>query len=90
MAEPDVVFGAEPESDELGVERVVDGGRLDVVVREGAELAAELETSVSAVEAALQRLEEGRYGRCEICDRPLVAELVAEPTSVRCGLHDGP
>jgi len=40
---------------------------------------------VAAVEAALRRLDEGRYGGCERCGQPIGAErLAARPTAVTC------
>ncbi len=38
-----------------------------------------------AVAAALQRLDEGRYGDCEDCGAPIgAARLVAQPAATRC------
>ncbi len=40
---------------------------------------------VAAVDAALRRLAEGRYGACERCGRPIGAErLAARPTALTC------
>jgi DnaK suppressor protein len=50
--------------------------------------AALLETAqaqVAAVDAALERLAQGRYGTCEACGQPIGAErLAARPTAVQC------
>jgi len=47
-------------------------------------VAAEL----AAVEAALGRLDEGRYGTCAACDGPIADDLLAaEPTRTTCGAH---
>ena len=41
-----------------------------------------------AIEAALQRIREGRYGHCQVCDEPIeVARLKAQPTATRCLEH---
>jgi DnaK suppressor protein len=40
---------------------------------------------VRALEQALRRLEQGNYGTCEACGRPIGYErLKAEPSAVRC------
>jgi DnaK suppressor protein len=50
-----------------------------------AELLASLRRDLDDVEAAMKRLEEGTYGRCQACGAPLPAEqLEAEPTASRC------
>ncbi|HMC40932.1 MAG TPA: hypothetical protein VKI19_14800 [Acidimicrobiales bacterium] len=49
-----------------------------------AEAAAELD----AVEAALQRLDEGTFDTCEICGQPIGSESVQEdPLLTRCPVH---
>jgi RNA polymerase-binding transcription factor DksA len=41
-----------------------------------------------AVEAALERLDEGTYGRCLACDAPIDDEaLAASPTQATCTAH---
>ncbi|MHB1433462.1 MAG: TraR/DksA family transcriptional regulator [Streptosporangiaceae bacterium] len=40
---------------------------------------------LGAVDAALGRLDDGSYGRCERCGQPIGAErLAARPTAIRC------
>ena len=40
------------------------------------------------VERALERLSEGSYGSCEICDDPILgADLAADPTRRVCEQH---
>src|SRR5215472_18670418 len=40
---------------------------------------------LSRVDAAISRLDEGRYGQCETCGQPIGAErLAARPTATRC------
>jgi DnaK suppressor protein len=41
-----------------------------------------------AVEAALERLDEGTYGRCLACDAPIADDaLAANPTQPTCAAH---
>lgn len=55
----------------------VDGLDLDVVTAE-----------LTAVEAALGRLDEGGYGACVACGSALPDELlVADPTRIACPVH---
>ena len=40
---------------------------------------------LAAIDDALSRLDEGGYGRCEICGQPIAPErLAARPTATRC------
>ncbi len=40
---------------------------------------------LDSIDAALRRLDEGRYGRCERCGQPIAPErLAARPTATRC------
>jgi RNA polymerase-binding transcription factor DksA len=49
---------------------------------------AALERELSEVERAVQRLEEGVYGRCEVCDEAIdPGELAKDPTALRCERH---
>ena len=46
---------------------------------------AQIETELSDVEAALERLENGSYGTCEVCGRPIEdARLEAAPATRLC------
>jgi RNA polymerase-binding transcription factor DksA len=48
-------------------------------------LAGELAETLRDVEAALSRLEEGTYGACELCGKPIgEARLEAMPAARRC------
>ncbi len=43
---------------------------------------------LAGVEAALERLDEGTYGRCLACDAPIDdAALEADPTQPTCAAH---
>ena len=62
----------------------------DVVAAEASTLATSLEDELATLEAALGRLEQGRYGTCETCRGPIDdAELEADPTATRCASHAG-
>jgi DnaK suppressor protein len=53
--------------------------------REFAGLAEAAREQVSALDAALRRLEEGRYGVCDRCGQPVGAErLAARPAAATC------
>lgn len=48
----------------------------------------EAERDVDDVEAALQRLDDGTYGTCEVCGAPIDEALLAEdPARRTCGAH---
>lgn len=43
---------------------------------------------LTAVERALDRLDDGTYGRCAVCGAELApAELDADPLAARCAAH---
>ena len=51
-------------------------------------LLADVEDEIAAVHRALQRLDRGRYGRCEACGRQIPDErLIAEPATRFCVEH---
>jgi RNA polymerase-binding transcription factor len=52
---------------------------------EAERLATELREALEEVEAALQRLQAGTYGNCEVCGKPIGApRLEAKPAARRC------
>ena len=52
---------------------------------EAAALAGQLQDSLAEVDAALARLDDGTYGRCESCGKPIdPARLEAKPAARRC------
>ena len=52
---------------------------------EAERLATELREALEEVEAALQRLQTGTYGNCEVCGKPIgPARLEAKPAARRC------
>ncbi|MCF4140896.1 hypothetical protein L1856_34780 [Streptomyces sp. Tue 6430] len=46
-------------------------------VEVGVQLAASARMVLADVEAALRRMDEGRYGSCRLCRRPIARELLA-------------
>lgn len=60
----------------------------DGLAAETRSVLSEIEQELAAVSRALDRLESGRYGRCEVCDTALGEELLTEdPTAERCRVH---
>ncbi len=52
------------------------------------ELIGAIEADLAAIEAALDQLERGEYGRCEVCGAPIDPQrLEAEPACRRCDAH---
>jgi DnaK suppressor protein len=50
--------------------------------------AVALESELAALESALKRVEEGHYGRCEVCGELLEdGWLEADPTARGCSAH---
>jgi len=53
-----------------------------------AAMAEETRLTLASIEAAEQRLDEGRYGICVVCDRPIaparLEALPATPTCIEC------
>ena len=51
-------------------------------------LVQQTEGHLADIDAALGRVAEGTYGRCEVCGRPIpAARLEARPTATRCVEH---
>jgi hypothetical protein len=64
---------------------------VDPVVAEAQRLLGEIEAELAAIERALDRLESGSYGACEVCGRAITAdELAADPVTARCAEHARP
>jgi len=78
--------------DVIDVVDVVDGADVDPgdpdMVDVDTGLIDRIEAELADVERALARLDEGTYGRCEVCDTPLGdAELEAAPAARFCRAH---
>lgn len=65
-----------------------DSGQVAAERGEYLSLANSLREQLDDVEAALEALDQGRYGLCEVCGQPIAdARLEAMPTSRRCINH---
>ncbi|MDA8033670.1 MAG: hypothetical protein M0T71_05825 [Actinomycetota bacterium] len=65
-----------------------DEGAADEAAVEAEQLADRLGSDLAALEAALGRVEDGSYGRCEVCGEDIGDEVLAEaPAAVRCHRH---
>lgn len=66
-------------------------GAAEALAAEALEIAGSLEGELATLEAALGRLEDGTYGRCEACGATIDEALVeAEPATTRCRAHRPP
>jgi RNA polymerase-binding transcription factor DksA len=66
---------------------VTDAGTEPSIAEDVDRLAA-IGQELSAVEATLRRIDDGRYGLCEVCSAPIdAARLAAGPTEARCASH---
>lgn len=69
---------ADDEHDPEGATIAFERAQVETLMRDAADRLAD-------VDAALERLEEGRYGRCERCGGPIAAgRLEARPTARLC------
>ena len=69
-------------------EGFADSGQVAAEKGEARLLAASLREQLDDVQAALDALDEGRYGLCEVCGEPIGdARLEAMPTTRRCIQH---
>ena len=60
----------------------------DALLDEAIEQVTGLEQELASLESALERLESGRYGRCERCDGPIEHVLLDDDATVaRCAAH---
>jgi DnaK suppressor protein len=59
--------------------------RRAVLSRAGRDRSEDPQTELSRIEAALRRMDEGRYGVCDECGEPIGAQvLLANPASPLC------
>lgn len=76
------------EPDEAFDENFADSGQVAAEQGEAQALAASLRDQLDAVEQALAKLDEGTYGLCERCQKPIPeARLEAVPASRFCIEH---
>jgi len=65
-----------------------DSGQVAAEQGENTVLAAQLREQLRDVERALAKLDDGSYGRCEVCHEPIAAaRLEAMPTATTCIQH---
>jgi RNA polymerase-binding transcription factor DksA len=57
--------------------------------RDLAELAL-LESDLARVADTLRRLDDGTYGKCEVCGTEIPAAVAADPLAARCDEHEEP
>ena len=75
----------EPIGDRLGAERQ----RLGEALAGNRDLLDQVRSDLDDVDAALRRLEEGTYGRCEACGQPIgETRLEALPAARYCLRHE--
>lgn len=79
----------EPGSDRTAADdNFADSGQVAAEKGEYQALSAQLKAELDEVEAALGRLDEGTYGLCETCGRPIAsARLEAKPAARYCIDH---
>jgi RNA polymerase-binding transcription factor DksA len=77
------------EMDDIAVdENFADSGQVAAEQGEAQALAANLREQLDAVEAALAKLDDGSYGKCEVCGKDIPeARLEAMPASRFCIDH---
>jgi RNA polymerase-binding transcription factor DksA len=75
-----------PSTDHPGVDPATDIDHASAVA--DADLLAEVNAELGAVDDALRRLDDGTYGKCEVCGSELDSELLeADPFAIRCSDH---
>ena len=75
---------SEPDDADLEV-----GENEDHILEEGRRLLAAAEAKLAAVERALERLDSGNYGLCEMCGTPIAPAMLTErPSLARCVEHE--
>jgi RNA polymerase-binding transcription factor DksA len=79
-----------PEGETFGADRNDNADIIEGMQENNASL-NELEGRLNLVTAALGRIEEGTYGRCEACNEPIETErLNANPAATTCIAHMNP
>lgn len=86
-------YGADPYSEKVDRIAGIDEGFADAAqaTAERAEILSFVEKArerLSAVDTALAKMDQGSYGVCEVCGRPIPdARMEARPMSTRCVEH---
>ena len=82
-------LGVGPDSTEVTYDaNFADSSQVTAEKGENEALASTLREALDAVEAALVRMDEGTYGRCDTCGEPIApARLEAMPSTTRCIEH---
>ena len=76
--------GASPDFDD----NFADSGQVAAEMGENKALAAQLRSELDEVERALEKIEAGTYGKCEVCGEPIAeARLEAMPATRFCIQH---
>lgn len=78
---------AKPEGDEFGADR---NDNADIIedMEEDAASATELEARLATVVTALERIDAGIYGVCDVCNEPIEKDrLNANPAATTCKVH---
>lgn len=86
---PNVPGDWEPVPSEIGMESDL-ADQADVVMSRESNTAilADLEARYDSILRALSRMEEKKYGKCEVCGNPIeAARLEADPAATTCMRH---
>ena len=77
----------EKPADEVSAEDGDVAGEIEQYENNSAEL-AQLETQLKQVKNALEKIKNGTYGLCEVCNKPIEIErLEANPSAKTCKAH---
>jgi DnaK suppressor protein len=89
-ANPSDWMPAKPEGDEFGADRNDNADIIEDMQDDNASM-NELEGRLNMVVAALERVEDGTYGICEVCKDPIEADRMnANPAASTCMAHMPP
>lgn len=86
---PGVPGDWEPVPSEIGTESDL-ADQADIVMSRESNTAilADLEARYDAILSALERIEKGKYGKCEVCNKEITeARLEADPSATTCVEH---
>ncbi|MBX4198083.1 TraR/DksA C4-type zinc finger protein [Candidatus Parcubacteria bacterium] len=87
MKSPDDWQGKPADMDILGSDSNETADRIESYENNTA-LTNELETRLMEIDAALKKMEEGKFGICEVCGKPIEEDrLSANPAAKTCKAH---